>query len=184
MKSIGIALSFLVVAACNQPPPSAEAAGSTKGSTEVTSAPAEATHPPVDPTNIVSIAGGSKDHSTLVAALKSADYLDALSNPGPFTVFAPTNGAFEKLPPGTVDSLLKPESRNALNTVLQHHVTVSTYALRDLHDGQVLSMVDGGKVTVHVKNGKTSINDANVVASIPASNGIVHVIDAVLVPAK
>ncbi len=185
MKSLGLWTAAIVVAACNQPsgsaggtPPAAPA----RDSIEVTSAPATVTHPPVDPTNIVSIAGGSKDHTTLVAALTSADYMDSLSNAGPFTVFAPTNAAFDKLPKGTVDSLLKPEKQVDLKQVLKHHVAVSTYQLKDFHDGQVLSMADGGKVTLHVKNGKVSIDDANVIASIPASNGIIHVVDGVLLP--
>ncbi len=138
---------------------------------------------PTDPNNIVNIAGGSKDHTTLVAALKAADYVDSVSNPGPITVFAPTNAAFEKLPKGTVEGLLKPEKVDDLKTILKHHVVPSTYDAKDLKDGMVLGMVSG-KVTVHVKDGKIKVDDANVVASIKASNGIVHVIDAVLVPQK
>jgi uncharacterized surface protein with fasciclin (FAS1) repeats len=183
MKTLWLAvLCVLCETACDRPPAPSEAATAATPSTELAAAPAEAPHPPADPTNIVSIAGGSKDHSTLVAALKAADYLDAVANPGPFTVFAPTNAAFDKLPKGTVESLVQPAKQADLRGILQHHVTVSTYAPKDLHDGQVLSMVDGGKVTVHVRNGKIAINDANVVASLPASNGMVHVIDAVLLP--
>ena len=137
---------------------------------------------PTDPTNIVNIAGSSKDHTTLVAALKQADYIDAVSNPGPLTVFAPTNAAFDKLPKGTVDSLMKPGKQADLRNILKYHVTTSTYAIKDLHDGQVLAMANGAKVTFHVKDGKVSINDAVILASIPASNGIVHVIDTVLLP--
>ena len=139
---------------------------------------------PLDPNNIVSIAVGSKDHSTLVTALKAADYVDSVATPGPFTVFAPTNAAFEKLPKGTVDGLLKPESRDALTNLLKYHVAVSVYQAKDFKDGQKLAMANGAYVTMHVKDGKLQINDANVVASIPASNGIVHVIDGVLTPPK
>lgn len=137
---------------------------------------------PVDPNNIVSIAAGSKDHTTLVAALKAADYIDSVSNPGPITVFAPTNAAFDKLPKGTVEGLLRPEKVADLKTILKYHVVPSTYLATDLKDGMTLGMVNGGKVTVHVKDGKTMVNDANVVASIKASNGIIHVIDGVLLP--
>jgi uncharacterized surface protein with fasciclin (FAS1) repeats len=98
-------------------------------------------------------------------------------------VFAPTNAAFDKLPKGTVEELLKPEKVDDLKTVLKHHVVPSTYEAKDLKDGMVLGMVSG-KVTVHVKDGKIKVEDANVVASIKASNGIVHVIDGVLVPPK
>jgi uncharacterized surface protein with fasciclin (FAS1) repeats len=137
---------------------------------------------PADPTNIVNIAGHSKDHTTLVAALKAADYVDSVSNPGPLTVFAPTNAAFDKLPKGTLDELVKPEKKEDLRNILKYHVAVSTYQQKDFKDGQVLAMANGAKVTFHVKDGKVSINDANIVASIPASNGIVHVIDGVLLP--
>jgi uncharacterized surface protein with fasciclin (FAS1) repeats len=169
---------------CDQPKSAAPAEESPpSGGTQITAAeqPAVA-HPPVDATNIVSIAGASKDHTTLVAALKAADYVDAVSNAGPLTVFAPTNAAFDKLPKGTVESLVKPEKQAELKEILKYHVTVSTYRQKDFHDGQTLSMANGAKATLHVKDGKVSINDANIIASIPASNGIVHVIDGVLLP--
>jgi len=138
--------------------------------------------PPLDPNNIVSIAAGSKDHTTLVTALKAADYVRSVANPGPLTVFAPTNDAFGKLPAGTVEGLLKPEKQPDLKEIIKYHATTSVYEVKDLKDGQQLAMANGKKVTVHVKDGKVKINDANVVASIRASNGIVHVIDAVLLP--
>jgi uncharacterized surface protein with fasciclin (FAS1) repeats len=145
---------------------------------------APAFNPPTDPSNIVNIAIGSKDHTTLVTALKTADYATSIANPGPFTVFAPTNAAFEKLPPGTVDGLLKADKQPDLQNVLKYHVAVSTYQQKDFKEGQVLSMANGAKVTMHVKDGKVSVNDAIIVASIPASNGVVHVIDGVLLPPK
>ena len=134
------------------------------------------------PKNIVNVAAGSKDHTTLVAALKAADYVDSLMNPGPFTVFAPTNAAFDKLPKGTVEGLLKPEKTADLKEVLKYHVAVSVYPLSSFKDGQVMAMANGAKVTFHVKDGKVMINDATIVASVPASNGMVHVIDGVLLP--
>jgi uncharacterized surface protein with fasciclin (FAS1) repeats len=145
-------------------------------------APPAPSGPPLDPTNIVSIALGSKDHTTLVAALKAADYVTAVSNPGPLTVFAPTDAAFAKLPAGTVESLVKPENQDKLKEVLKYHVTTSVYEAKNLTDGQVLGMSNGGKATIHIKDGKMMINDANVIASVRASNGVVHVIDAVLLP--
>lgn len=133
--------------------------------------------------NVVQVAIGSKDHTTLVTAVKAAELVDALSNAGPFTVFAPTNAAFAKLPAGTVEGLLKPEKKDALTDILQYHVSVGVYKAESLQDGQVLGQVNGGNVTVSVKDGKIMLNDtATIVASIPAANGIVHVIDGVLLP--
>jgi len=141
-----------------------------------------ASTPPLDPTNIVSIASGSKDHTTLVAALKAADYVTAVANPGPLTVFAPTDAAFAKLPAGTVEGLVKPDSRDKLRDILKYHVTTSVYLADKFTDGQELGMANGGKATIHVKDGKVMINDATIIASVRASNGVVHVIDGVLLP--
>lgn len=138
--------------------------------------------PPLDPNNVVSIAVGSKDHTTLVTALKAADYVTAVANPGPLTVFAPTNDAFAKLPAGTVESLVKPENQAQLKEILKYHVTTSVYEARNLTDGQVLAMANGKKATINIKDGKITINGANVITSIRASNGVVHVIDQVLTP--
>ena len=133
--------------------------------------------------NVVQVASGSKDHTTLVAAVKAAELVNALSNAGPFTVFAPTNAAFDKLPAGTVEGLLKPEKKSDLADILQYHVSVGVYKAESLQDGQVLGQVNGGDVTVTKKDGKIILNGtATIVASIPASNGIIHVIDGVLLP--
>jgi uncharacterized surface protein with fasciclin (FAS1) repeats len=132
--------------------------------------------------NVVQVAIGSKDHTTLVAAIKAAKLVDALINAGPFTVFAPTNAAFDKLPAGTVDGLLKPESIDDLTNILQYHVTVGVFKTENLSDGQVIGQVNGNDVTIGVKDGKVTVNGANIIASVPASNGIVHVIDGVLLP--
>ncbi len=135
--------------------------------------------------NVVQVAIGSADHSTLVKAVKAADLVTSLSNAGPFTVFAPTNAAFDKLPAGTVEDLLKPEKKDALIDILQHHVYVGVLKAGQLQDGQSLGMVDGKNITIKIVNGKPMINGkANIVASVPASNGIVHVIDEVLTPAQ
>lgn len=132
--------------------------------------------------NVVQVAAGSKDHTTLVTAVQAAKLVDALSNAGPFTVFAPTNAAFDKLPAGTVDGLLKPESIDDLTNILQYHVTVGVFKTESLSDGQVIGQVNGNDVTIGVKYGKVTVNGANIIASVPASNGIIHVIDAVLLP--
>jgi uncharacterized surface protein with fasciclin (FAS1) repeats len=133
--------------------------------------------------DVVDVAVASPDHTTLVAAVKAADYVQSLKNPGPFTVFAPTNAAFDKLPKGTVEGLLKPESKFDLEKILQYHVTTSALKLAWFKDGEQLGMANGKKTTIRVaKDGKVTINGANILATIPVSNGMVYVIDAVLLP--
>lgn len=136
--------------------------------------------------DVVKVAAGSPDHTTLVAAVKKAELVDALSNAGPFTVFAPVNAAFDKLPAGTVDDLMKPENKEKLVDILQYHVFVGSLKTDLMQDGQTLNQVNGGNITISkTADGKVKVNNtANIVASIPASNGIIHVIDAVLVPGK
>jgi len=133
--------------------------------------------------DVVKVAVGSKDHTTLVAALKQADLVTSLSNAGPFTVFAPTNAAFDKVDKATLAALMTDEKKADLQNILQYHVTVSALKADYLQDGQVLGMVNGDNVTVNIKNGKIMLNNsATIIASVPASNGIIHVIDGVLLP--
>ncbi len=133
--------------------------------------------------DVVKIAAGSKDHTTLVAAIKQAELVNSLSNAGPFTVFAPTNAAFDKLPKETLDKLMKDENKENLQDILQYHVYVGTLKTEMMEDGQTLNQVSGGNITVAKKEGKIIINNsATIMASIPASNGIIHVIDGVLLP--
>lgn len=133
--------------------------------------------------DVVKVALGSPDHTTLVAALKQAELVTALSNAGPFTVFAPTNEAFNKLPAGTVDGLMKDDKKEDLQNILQYHVFVATLKPESFEDGQILGMVNGNNVTVSVKDGVVKLNNsATIVASVPASNGIIYVIDGVLLP--
>ncbi len=132
--------------------------------------------------DVVKIAVGSPDHTTLVAALKAAEYVDVLSNAGPFTVFAPTNAAFEKLPAGTVEGLLKPEKKGDLRNILEYHVYVGVLKPEFFQDGQRFGQVNGQNIKIGMKDGKITVNGANVIASIPATNGIIHVLDGVLLP--
>lgn len=134
--------------------------------------------------DVVKVAASSKDHTTLVAAVKQAGLVDALSNAGPFTVFAPTNAAFDKLPKGTVEDLMKPENKEKLQDILQYHVYVGNLSTELMQDGQTLNEVNGGNITISKgADGKIKINNsANIIATIPAANGIIHVIDAVLLP--
>ena len=133
--------------------------------------------------DVVKIAAGSKDHTTLVAAIKQADLVNSLSNAGPFTVFAPTNAAFDKVAKETLDNLMKDENKAQLQDILQYHVYVGSLKTEWMEDGQTFNQVNGANITVTKKDGKVMINNtATVIASIPAANGIIHVIDAVLLP--
>jgi uncharacterized surface protein with fasciclin (FAS1) repeats len=160
------------------------------GTSETTSSVAEApvgggqsaVQDDVSQKDVVHVAVGSPDHTTLVTALKTAEYVDVLSNAGPFTVFAPTNAAFALLPAGTVEGLLKPESKDALRNILEYHVAVGVYKLENLKDGQTINQVNLDNVTIGVKDGKYTVNGANIVGTVPASNGVVYVVDAVLLP--
>jgi len=135
--------------------------------------------------NIVENAAGSSDHTTLVAAVKAAGLDGTLAGAGPFTVFAPTNAAFSKLPAGTVDNLLKPEMKNDLTKVLTYHVVSGSLRAADLQDGQKLKTVQGQELTVSKKDGKVMIDGATVtIPDVISSNGVTHVIDAVVTPKK
>ncbi len=132
--------------------------------------------------NVVQVAAGSQDHTTLVAAVKAAGLVDALTNAGPFTVFAPVNSAFEQLPAGTVDNLLKPENRSALRNILQYHVYVGVIPVERFDNDMSLGQVNGGRVELGLEGNQPTVNGVKILASIPASNGIIHVIDQVLQP--
>lgn len=182
MRKILLATSMIgvcVLLSCNS---GTEQSTSTQTSEESQAVGQSGVQDDMSQKNVVQVAIGSKDHTTLVAAIKAAKLVDALSNAGPFTVFAPTNAAFDKLPAGTVDGLLKPESIDDLTNILQYHVTVGVFKTENLSDGQVIGQVNGNDVTIGVKDGKVTVNGANIIASVPASNGIIHVIDAVLLP--
>jgi uncharacterized surface protein with fasciclin (FAS1) repeats len=143
--------------------------------------------------NIIQNAVNSKDHTTLVAAVKAAHLVDTLSGPGPFTVFAPTNEAFAKLPDGTVDTLLKPENKDQLVDVLTYHVVPGRYTAKDLmamakkNGGKaMLKTVEGKDLTFQIKDGKLWVWDAKgdaaniTIKNVMQSNGVIHVIDTVL----
>lgn len=190
MKKHTIIFGFLFTVAimsCNNSGETAAASTDAKpAETAATAGGQEAVKDDESAKDVVKIAVGSKDHTTLVAALKQADLVTSLSNAGPFTVFAPVNEAFSKLPAGTVEGLMKDDKKEDLQNILQYHVTVSAIKAENLTDGQTLGMVNGDNVTVSVKDGKVTLNGTvHIIASVPASNGIVHVIDGVLLsPAK
>ncbi len=132
--------------------------------------------------NVVQTAAGSKDHTTLVTAVKAAGLVDALSNAGPFTVFAPTNAAFDKLPAGTVEGLLKPDKKEDLKSLLEYHTYVGVLKTDYMQDGQEFEMVAPQKVKITKQGDKTFVNGSEILDSIETSNGIIHVINDVLMP--
>ena len=133
--------------------------------------------------DIVKLAVSNPDLSTLVKAVQAAGLATSLSNAGPFTVFAPTNEAFSKLPAGVLDDLIKPENADKLNDILSHHTYVGVIKTDQLTDGQNLGMVDGKPISIKMVDGKPVVNGTiNILASVPASNGIVHVVDSVILP--
>lgn len=132
--------------------------------------------------NCLQIAIGSPDHTTLVAAVQAAQVENALVNVGPLTVFAPTNDAFAALPEGTVENLLKPENKDALANILKYHVTPGNLSTSILIKLKNLGQANNQYVQVEVIDGKPVIGGAQILGSVPAGNGIVHVIDKVLLP--
>ena len=135
------------------------------------------------PKDIVDTAVAAGQFNTLAAALKAAGLVDTLKGTGPFTVFAPTDDAFAKLPKGTLDDLLKPENKEKLAAILTYHVVAGKVMAADVKDGATCKTVNGKELTQSVKDGKVMIGGATVTkADIPASNGVIHVIDTVLLP--
>lgn len=177
-----VALPFMI--SCNQ----GESEGNKNASENTEAVSTEQGSMQADPgssKDVVNVALNSPDHTTLVAALKQAELVASLSNVGPFTVFAPTNAAFDKLPKGTVDGLMKDESKEDLQNILQYHVFVASLKPESFEDGQTLGMVNGDNVNISVKDGVVKLNNsATIVSAIPASNGMVYVIDGVLLPSK
>jgi uncharacterized surface protein with fasciclin (FAS1) repeats len=133
--------------------------------------------------DIVDTAVAAGQFKTLAAALTAAGLVDTLKGPGPFTVFAPTDAAFAKLPAGTVDTLLKPENKAKLTAILTYHVVPGKVMAADVVKLSEAKTVEGAMVTVKVNGGKVMINNATVTtADVEASNGVIHVIDTVLMP--
>lgn len=145
--------------------------------------------------NIIENAVNSKDHTTLVAAVKAAGLVETLSGPGPFTVFAPTNAAFDKLPKGTVDNLLKPENKSKLTGVLTYHVLAGKFNAKDVMAAikkgggkATMKTVAGGDLSFSMRGDKLMVSDASggmamvMIADVNQSNGVIHVVDSVLLP--
>ncbi len=134
--------------------------------------------------NVLQIAIGSPDHTTLVAAVQAASLENVLVNAGPLMVFAPTNEAFAALPEGTVENLLKPENKETLAAILKHHVTAGNYSKDFLKKFKKLGQADDTSVTVEVIGDDVFIGGAKIIGSVKAGNGIVHVVDKVILPAS
>lgn len=132
--------------------------------------------------NVLQIAIGSPDHTTLVAAVQAAELENVLVNAGPLMVFAPTNAAFDALPAGTVEDLLKPENKGALANILKYHVTPGNYSKEFLKKFKKLGQANNQDLIVEVKDGEVYVGGAKIIGSVKGGNGIVHVIDKVLLP--
>lgn len=138
--------------------------------------------------DIVALAVATPDLSTLVTAVQAADLVETLQSEGPFTVFAPTNEAFAALPDGTLDTLLQPENKDQLVAILTYHVVAGEVMSSDLSDGQVVETVQGNSLTVSIRDGNVYLVDATggeaqvVTPDVKASNGVVHVINSVVLP--
>lgn len=179
---IASTLTMLFAVSCN----TADSKNENAAANEESETSTEAAVVDNDPsqTDVVEVAVSSKDHTTLVTAVKAASLVEPLQKTGPYTVFAPTNAAFDKLPAGTVDDLLKPEKKDVLANILEYHVSVGVYTEDMLRDGQKIGQVNSQNVTIaKAADGKIKVNGtANVVGSIRASNGIIYIIDEVLLP--
>lgn len=148
-----------------------------------------------DSATIVGVAASNENFSTLVAAVKAADLVETLNSDGPFTVFAPTNEAFSKLPAGTVENLLKAENKGTLSSILTYHVVAGKFmaadvvkAIKDNNGKFVITTVNGEKLTAHIMNEKVMLQDAKgnsstiILTDVAASNGVIHAIDTVVMP--
>ncbi|MFD2512558.1 fasciclin domain-containing protein [Pontibacter locisalis] len=181
MKKISIFIfAALLLSGCNNSEPATESSEVVTQDTEAmaTEAPMETEKP-----NIVALASNTPSLSTLVKALQAADLAGTLQEGGPYTVFAPTDEAFAALPAGTLDNLLKPENKQQLVDILTYHVTEGNVMASDLSDGMMVNTLNGKELKVMINGDKVMINDATVtMPNVEASNGVVHVVDKVILP--
>jgi uncharacterized surface protein with fasciclin (FAS1) repeats len=182
-KSIAATLGLAIVSAGFLFSASSQAQNGTPGAAPAPATTQPAKAPVKKKPTIVDIASKGKQYSTLATALKAADLVDTLAGDGPFTVFVPTNAAFAKLPKGTLANLLKPENKEQLKKILTYHVVSGAVPSSQLKNGQKVATVEGSSISVRIKGGKVKVNNANVTAAnVKASNGIIHVIDRVIMP--
>lgn len=189
LKTLFVSVFVLVIASCNSGAKEEAANNDSKTTTEKgdkTKGQAFIKDDGSTP-NVLQIAIGSPDHTTLVAAVQAADLENALVNAGPLMVFAPINDAFAALPEGTVETLLKPENKNTLADILKYHVTPGNYSkdfLKKAFNGKELGQANNQYVLVEVKGDDVYVGGAKIIGSVKAGNGIVHVIDKVMLPPK
>lgn len=188
MAAVTVAAALTIgLSACSSDSDSATT--TTKADKTTTTAMSETTEA-ADAGTIVDVAAANEDFSTLVAAVEAAGLVETLSGTGPYTVFAPTNEAFEALPAGTVDTLLEPANKDQLAAILTYHVVAGKVLSSDLEDGQKVETVQGEELTVGIDDGTVTLTDANgstvtvTTADIEADNGVIHVIDGVVTPAS
>jgi uncharacterized surface protein with fasciclin (FAS1) repeats len=167
---------MLIFSACSKP------AGETATANEVVEEGQSSVQDDESQKNIVQTAISSPQHKTLVAALKAASYVDALSNAGPFTVFAPTDEAFAKLPEGTLDDLRKPENKLKLQDILEYHVYVGVIRESMVNGSMNFNQVNGKNITLSKEGDKLRVNGNDIIATVTTSNGIIYVVDNVLLP--
>jgi uncharacterized surface protein with fasciclin (FAS1) repeats len=180
--TVGIAASGCTNSADTKAPVASMNAQPAPSGTDTKAPMAPMNAKPAPSGTIVEVAAGNPSFSTLVTAVKAAGLAETLSGKGPFTVFAPTNEAFAALPKGTLEKLLKPENQDLLKKVLTYHVVSGDLMAKDLQSGKVAT-VEGRLVAVQVGHGTVKVNDAKVVkADVDAKNGVIHVIDRVLLP--
>lgn len=180
---IPVLLAIVVTSACNNETTTQETTTTEETTNSLDKSAGQAfVEDDVSNPNILQIAVKSEDHSTLVAAVQAADLENALVNAGPLMVFSPTNEAFDKLPAGTVEDLLKPENKEDLANILKYHVTPGNYSKDFLKKFKKLGQANDQSVVVEVKGEDVYVGGAKIIASIKASNGIIHVVDAVMLP--
>lgn len=181
MKKFGLHIfllsSFIILflSACNSGDQSSDGSGGTEFDTHGQAGVVD----DVSKKNILQIAISSPDHTTLVAGVQAAELENILVNPGPLTVFAPSNAGFDKLPEGALDELLQPENKNKLAKIITSHAAPGTFDLNLLKDGTTIYMATGQYLDVEIKDGDTYVNGSKILGTIDASNGVVHVIDDV-----
>jgi len=190
---VGVVASLIIAGGFGVFALTRDSADETSNSSETSQTTSESTVEPAETTvveqpSVVGLAQASPNLSTLVTAVVAADLATTLSGEGPFTVFAPTNAAFAALPAGTLDTLLLPENKATLSGILTYHVVPGKVMSSDLKNGQVITTVNGATLTVEIMDGKVMLVDAKgnkatvTTADVEASNGVVHIIDSVVLP--
>ena len=180
--SIAIALSLFIISCSNGDTLEKQQTKQIEAEVDDVSKGQSGVKDPDAPPNALDLAISSPDHTTLVAAVVAGGLQNALVNAGPLTVFAPTNEAFAALPEGTVETLVKPENKATLVHILEGHVSPGNYKLEWMKDGMEMYMANGEYYLVEIIDGEYFVGGAKIIGSVPVSNGIVHVVDAVILP--